>query len=406
MAKVLDVRQDFPLIHSKPDLVFLDSTASSQKPLAVIETLNNFYREQNANVHRGAYALSLQATEAYENARKSVARLIGAQEREVVFVRNATEALNLVAYAWGLHNLKSGDEILVSEMEHHANLVPWHLIGQLTGAIVKAIPVDENGRLQLDHLDTLINERVRVVSVVHMSNVLGTVNPIERIAQAAKAKGALMVVDGAQSVPHLPVNVAALGADFVAFSGHKMLGPTGVGVLWGRYEVLESMQPFLGGGDMIREVYIERSTYAKPPARFEAGTPAIAEAVALGAAAEYLMQVGMQQVWQHDRALVDYCLQRLDAELPEVRTYGPRGHDRGGVVAFSLGGIHAHDVACALDQHGIAVRAGHHCAQPLHRKMGLASTARASFYLYSTFDEVDRFIAALKEVRRFFKDWL
>jgi cysteine desulfurase/selenocysteine lyase len=400
------VRRDFPLIVEKPDLVYLDSTASSQKPHCVIEALSRFYRESYANVHRGAYSLSLAATEAYEQARRTLARFIGAEPEEIVFVRNTTEALNLVAYAWGLQHLREGDEILLSEMEHHANLVPWHLIARRTGARIKAIPLTPEGRLELAALDELLTERVRVVSLVHMSNVLGTVNPVAEVACRAKAVGALVVVDGAQSAPHMPIDVKALGADFFAFSGHKMCGPTGVGVLWGRAEVLQELPPFLGGGEMILEVHLDRSSYAKPPQRFEAGTPPIAEAVALGAAAEYLMGVGMERVWQHDRALVEYCLKRLDAELPEVRTFGPRGEDRGGVVAFTLGSLHAHDVACALDQYGIAVRAGHHCAQPLHRKLGLASSARASFYLYTTFEEVDRFIEGLKGVRSFFKDWL
>jgi cysteine desulfurase/selenocysteine lyase len=258
----------------------------------------------------------------------------------------------------------------------------------------------------LDALDSLLRGRVRLVSLAHMSNVLGTLNPVAQIAKAAKEKGALVVVDAAQSVPHLSVNVQELGADFLAFSGHKMLGPTGVGVLWGRYELLEAMPPFLGGGDMIVEVYLDHSTYAKPPSRFEAGTPAIAEAVALGAAAEYLMGVGLEQVWQHEGELLQYALARLDEELPEVRTFGPRGPDRGGIVAFNLGSLHAHDVACALDQYGVAVRAGHHCAQPLHRKLGVAATVRASFYLYTAREDIDRFIEALKRVRDYFKDWL
>lgn len=405
MIKTASYRRDFPLIVGKPDLVYLDSTASSQKPQVVIETLDHFYRETNANVHRGAYQLSLTATEAYEKARQSLARLIGAPAREVVFVRNATEALNLVAYAWAMHNLRAGDEILLTEMEHHANLVPWHFVARQTGATIKAIPITPQGRLDLDALDSLLTGQVRLVSLAQMSNVLGTLNPVAQIAKAAKDKGAVVMVDAAQSVPHLRVDVQELGADFLAFSGHKMFGPTGVGVLWGRYELLETMPPFLGGGDMIVEVHLDHSTYAKPPSRFEAGTPAIAEAIALGAAAEYLMGVGLEQVWQHDRELLEYALAGLD-ELPEVRTFGPRGPDRGGMVAFNLGSLHAHDVACALDQYGVAVRAGHHCAQPLHRKLGVAATVRASFYLYTTQEDIDRFIEALKAVRDYFKDWL
>lgn len=400
------LRQDFPLLVRHPELVYLNSAATSQKPEAVIEAVSRYYRELNASVHRGAYTLSAQASEAYEQARRTLARFIGAEEREIIFVRNTTEALNLVAYAWGLRNLRPGDEILLTEMEHHANLVPWHLVCERTGAKIKAIPLGDDGRLQLEHLGTLLTERVRLVSVMHVSNVLGTVNPVAQIAQAARAVGALVVVDGAQSAPHMPVDVRALGADFYAFSGHKMLGPTGIGVLWGRYEVLETLAPFLGGGSMIREVYLDRSTYAQPPQRFEAGTPAVAEAIGLAAAVEYLERLGMANVWQHELELAAYALKRLDEELPEVRTFGPRGPDRGGVIPFVLGSIHAHDVATALDQYGIAVRAGHHCAQPLHRKLGVAATVRASFYIYTTTEDVDRFIEALKKVRDFFKDWL
>ncbi|MBF6593404.1 MAG: SufS family cysteine desulfurase [Thermaceae bacterium] len=406
MGRLEAIRQDFPLIVGRPDLVYLDSAATAQKPAVVLEALQQFYLHTNANVHRGAYALSMRATQAYEDARRSLARLVGAQENEIIFVRNATEALNLVAYAWGLHNLKPGDEILLSEMEHHANLVPWHLIAGQTGAVIKAIPITPDGRLDLDGLDILLTPKVRLVSLVHASNVLGTLNPVAQIAALARDKGALVVVDGAQSAPHLPVRVKELGADFFAFSGHKMGGPTGAGVLWGRYEVLQQLPPFLGGGEMINEVFVDHSTYTKPPQRFEAGTPAIAEAVALGVAAEYLMNIGLERIWEHDRELVQYALTRLDQELPEVCTYGPRTADRGGVIAFTVGGLHAHDVATALEQYGIAVRAGHHCAQPLHRKLGVAATVRASFYLYTTHEEVDRWVEALKKVRDFFKVWL
>lgn len=399
------LRKDFPLLAQNPKLVYLDSAATSQKPKAVLEALERYYRELNANVHRGAYALSAAATLAYEEARKAMARFLNARPEEIVFVRNTTEALNLVAYAWGLRNLKEKDEILVTEMEHHAGLVPWHLVAERTGARIRAIPITEEGRLDLSQLDRLLSERTKVVSLVHMSNVLGTVNPVAEVARRAKEAGALVVVDGAQSAPHLPVDVKALGADFFALSGHKMLGPTGAGVLYGRYEVLEAMGPFLGGGEMIQEVHLDRSTYAKPPQRFEAGTPPIAEAIALGKAAEYLMALGMEKVWQHDRSLVEYALERL-SEIPEVRTFGPRGPDRGGVIAFTLGRLHAHDLATALDQEGVAVRAGHHCAQPLHRRLGVAATARASFYLYNTHEEVDRFVEALRRVRDYFKVWL
>jgi cysteine desulfurase / selenocysteine lyase len=402
---MLDVKKDFPLLVNNP-VTFLDSTASSQKPQVVVDALEHFYTHLNANVHRGTYQLSVAATEAYEKARQKVANFIGADEREIIFVRNATEALNLVAYAWGLRNLKASDEILLTEMEHHANLVPWHLVAKYTGASIKAVPVSAEGRLELNALETSLTDKVKIVSVVHMSNVLGTVNPVSEIANLAKAKDALFVVDGAQSVPHMPVNVKELGADFLAFSGHKMCGPTGVGVLWGRYDILKEMQPFLGGGEMISKVFIDHSTYAEVPQRFEAGTPPIAEAVALGAATDYLANIGMDKIWRHDHELVTYALKRLDEELPQIHTFGPRGKDRGGIIAFTLGNLHAHDLATALDEHGIAVRAGHHCAQPLHRKLNVPATARASFYLYTTKEDVDRFIEALKETRTFFKEWL
>ncbi|MGC8905407.1 cysteine desulfurase [Thermus sp.] len=399
------LREDFPLLAQRPELVYLDSAATSQKPRRVIEALKRYYETLNANVHRGAYRLSAEATEAYEEARRRLARFLNAEPKEIVFVRNTTEAMNLVAYAWGLRNLKEGDEVLVTEMEHHAGLVPWHLVAGLTGAKVKAIPLTEEGRLDLSALEGLLTERTKVVSLVHMSNVLGTVNPVAEIAKRAKEAGALVVVDGAQSAPHLPVDVKALGADFFALSGHKMLGPTGAGVLWGRYEVLEGMGPFLGGREMIREVHVDRSTYAPPPQRFEAGTPPIAEAIALGEAACYLMEVGMERVFAHDRALLEYALRRLE-EVPNLRVYGPKGPDRGGVIPFTLGRLHAHDLATFLDQEGIAVRAGHHCAQPLHRRLGLAATARASFYLYNTREEVDRFVEALLRIEAKYRAWL
>ncbi|RDI95118.1 SufS family cysteine desulfurase [Meiothermus sp. QL-1] len=400
------LRQDFPLLARHPHLVYLNSAATSQKPQRVIEAIERYYREQNASIHRGAYALSAQASEAYENARRTLARFIGAEPHEIIFVRNTTEALNLVAYAWGLRHLRRGDVILLTEMEHHANLVPWHLVAEHTGAAIRAIPLrPDEGVLELEALAQLLDERVRVVSLTHVSNVLGTVNPVAEVARAAKAVGALVVVDGAQAAPHKPVRVRELGADFYAFSGHKMLGPTGIGVLWGRREVLEGLGPFLGGGGMIEEVYVDRSTYAAPPARFEAGTPPVAEAIGLAAAAEYLLEQGLENIWQHEQALLHHALKRLEEELPEVRTFGPKGVARSGVVPFVLKGVHAHDVATVLDQHGIAVRAGHHCAQPLHRRLGVPATVRASFYLYTTQEEVDRFIEALKEVRAFFRGW-
>ncbi|WP_456414272.1 cysteine desulfurase [Oceanithermus profundus] len=399
------VKRDFPIFEHHEGLVFLDSAASSQKPRAVTEAMTRYYEHDHANVHRGAYGLSMRATEAYETARRRMARFLGAEADEVVFVRNATEALNLVAYAWGLEHLRDGDEVLVTEMEHHANLVPWQLVAARTGARIKAVPLTAEGRLDLDAFEALLSERTRVLAVTQMSNVLGTVNPVAELAASARERGALVVIDGAQAAPHLPVRVRELNADFYALSGHKMLGPTGAGVLWGRREALADLPPFLGGGSMIEEVTIERSTYAPPPQRFEAGTPAIAEAIGLGAAADYLMRLGMENVWAHDRALLEYALERL-AEVPDLHLYGPRGADRGGVIAFNLGRLHPHDLATALDERGVAVRTGHHCAQPLHRRLGVAATARASFYVYNTPTDVDRLVEALLEARKFFADWL
>ena len=399
------VKRDFPVFANNPGLVFLDSAASSQKPRAVTRAITRYYEHDHANVHRGAYALSTRATEAYETARRQMARFLGAETDEIVFVRNATEALNLVAHAWGLGHLREGDEILVTEMEHHANLVPWQLVAARTGARLKAVPLTDGGRLDLDAFETLLSERTRVFAVTQMSNVLGTLNPVAELAAAARERGALVVVDGAQAAPHLPVRVRELNADFYALSGHKMLGPTGAGVLWGRREVLRDLPPFLGGGSMIEEVTLERSTYAPPPQRFEAGTPAIAEAIGLGAAAEYLMRLGMENVWAHDHALLGYALERL-AEVPDLRLYGPEGPDRGGVIAFNLGSLHPHDLATALDERGVAVRTGHHCAQPLHRRLGVPATARASFYVYNTTADADRLVEALLEARAFFSGWL
>ncbi len=400
-----EVKRDFPIFANNPGLTFLDSAASSQKPRVVIDALAHYYEYDHANVHRGAYELSQRATEAYEHARAQLAGFLNADPDEIVFVRNATEALNLVAYAWGLANLRAGDEILLTEMEHHANLVPWQLAAQRTGAQIKAVPVTAAGRLDLDAFEALLSERTRVFAVTQMSNVLGAVNPVAELAAAARERGALVVVDGAQGAPHLPVRVDELNADFYALSGHKMLGPTGAGVLWGRRDVLGRMPPFLGGGSMIDRVEITSSSYTAPPQRFEAGTPAIAEAIGLGVAAEYLKELGMDDVWEHDRRLTRYALERL-REVPDLHLYGPTGEDRGAVVAFNLGSLHPHDLATALDERGVAVRTGHHCAQPLHRRLGVAATARASFYVYNDESDVDRLLEALLEAREFFKAWL
>ena len=399
------IRQDFPLlgrtVNGKP-LVYLDSAATSQKPAAVLEAMDEFYRGHYANVHRGAYALADEATTAYEEARAKVARLIGADTREVAFVRGTTSALNTVAWGWGLHHLRTGDRILLTMMEHHANIVPWQLVARHTGAELVYLPLTPDYRLDLDGLPALLDERVKVVSVTGMSNVLGTIPPLAEIAQAARGVGAVMVVDGAQAVPHLPIDVQALGIDFLAFSGHKMLGPTGVGVLWGRLEVLEEMEPFEGGGEMIRDVQLFESTWKEAPWKFEAGTPPITQAVGLGAAVDYLEKLGMPSVRHHEIELTSYALERL-AELPQLTVYGPsEPEERGGAMSFTLADIHAHDLATILDQEGVAVRAGHHCAKPLMRVLGVPATTRASFYVYNTQEDVDALVSALRRAAELF----
>ncbi|WP_448592963.1 cysteine desulfurase [Thermoflexus hugenholtzii] len=408
LQAILDVeriRADFPILHQtvngKP-LVFLDSAASSQKPIPVIEAMNAYYRTTHANVHRGVYRLSEQATALYEEARRKIAAFIGAASpKEIIFTRNATESINLVAYAWARPFLREGDEILLTEMEHHSNLVPWFLVAQEKGLRIRYIPIDEEGRLRLDLLDALLTERTRLVAVTMMSNVLGTINPLRPIIEKAHAVGAVVLVDGAQGVPHLPVNVQELGCDFLAFSGHKMCGPTGIGVLWGRRELLEAMPPFLGGGDMIRRVTFEGAEWNELPYKFEAGTPAIAEAIGLGAAVDYLSQIGLEAIHRHEQALAAYAMERL-SEIPGLRIVGPSPAERGGVVAFAMDRIHPHDIATILDREGICIRAGHHCAMPLHERLGLTATARASFYLYNTMEEVDRLAEGLGVVRRTF----
>lgn len=406
MSIPLDVRADFPLLQRSVDgkpLVYLDSAATSQKPRAVLEALQRYYEEYNANVHRGLYRIAEQATLAYEEARAKVAAFVGGRPEEVVFTRGTTEAINLVAYAWGDAFVRAGDEVLVTEMEHHSNLVPWQLLAQRRGARLRVLRVrPEDGTLDLDALDRLLTERTRVVAVAHQSNVVGTINPVRYISERAHAVGAVVVVDGAQSVPHMPVRVGELGCDFLAFSGHKMCGPTGIGALWGRRELLEAMPPFHGGGEMIERVELEHSTYKDPPHRFEAGTPNIADAIALGVAVEYLRALGMEAVREHEKALVRYAMAQL-AEVRGVRLYGPKDPElRGGALAFTLEGVHPHDVAQVLDEQGVCVRAGHHCAQPLHRALGLAATARASVYLYNTPEDIDALVRGLERVRAFF----
>jgi cysteine desulfurase / selenocysteine lyase len=404
---ILALRRDFPIlhqeVHGKP-LAFLDSGASSQKPRRVIDCIEDYYRTTNANVHRGVYKLSEEATFAFERARGKVAKFIGAASpREIIFTRNTTEAINLVARSWGDTNLRAGDRILLSVMEHHSNLVPWQMLAQRTGAELDYIGIDGEGRLVVEDLDRLLTGRTRLVALTHQSNVLGTVNPIAEIAARAHAVGALILVDGAQSVPHMPVNVQELGIDFLAFSGHKMCAPTGIGALWGKRALLENMPPFLGGGSMIKVVELHHVTYADIPARFEAGTPAIGEAIALGEACDYLSEIGMERIHTHEQALTGYALDRL-ASVAGLQIYGPQNtNERGGAISFTLEGVHPHDIAGILDGEGIAVRAGHHCCQPLHTLLDIPASTRASFYLYNTAEEIDRLAVAIEKAWRMFQ---
>lgn len=400
------VRADFPIlqreVHPGVPLVYLDSAASSQKPLPVIEAMNAYYRQTHANVHRGIHRLSEDATNAYEDARRRIARFINAPDPAgVIYVRNATEAINLVAYSWGRANIAAGDEILLTQMEHHANLVPWQMLAQEKGAVLRYLPFLPDGTLDLAQLPALLSEKTRLFAFTAMSNVFGTLTPVRALVDAAHSVGALALVDGAQSVPHLPVDVQALDCDFLVFSSHKMCGPTGVGVLYGRRAALEEMSPFMGGGDMIREVHMDGSRWNSLPWKFEAGTPAIAEVIGLGAAVDYLSNLGMGWVREQEHALVSYAVEKL-TQVEGLRIIGPSGEQRSGVAAFTLADIHPHDIAAILDSEGIAIRAGHHCAQPIHDHFGIAATARASFYFYNTFEEVDRLAAALEKVQSVF----
>jgi cysteine desulfurase / selenocysteine lyase len=400
MRSAAEIRLDFPIlarqVHDKP-LVYLDSTASSQKPRSVIETMTEYYQMYNANVHRGVYEISEEATARMEKARVKVARLINArQSKQVIFTRNTSESINLVAYAWGNANIHAGDLIVLTELEHHSNLVPWQLLAQRTGARLEFIPVDDNGLLRLDVYAQLLEQKPKLVAFAHMSNVLGTITPAREIIAQAHAVGALTLVDAAQSVPHLPIDVQELDADFLCFSGHKMLGPTGIGVLYGKRALLEEMPPFMGGGDMIRTVSLRESTWNDLPWKFEAGTPAIAEAIGLGAAVDYLNELGMENVARHEQEITTYALEQLRA-VPGLTIYGPQeAEQRGGVISFTLGDIHPHDLASILDQEvGVAIRAGHHCAQPLMERYSLAATARASFYVYTIPSDIDTLVQGL-----------
>jgi cysteine desulfurase/selenocysteine lyase len=413
MLDVDQIRADFPIltrqVHGKP-LAYLDNAATSQKPESVIQALDDYYRRYNANIHRGVHTLAEEATAAYENARRKVGRFINAYSpREVVFVRNTTEAINLVACSWGRAFVREGDVIILSVMEHHSNLVPWQLLAQATGARLEFIGLDSEGRLVLEDLDRLLDRfrgRVKLVAVSGMSNVLGTINPVTHIAARVHDSGALLLEDGAQSVPHLPVDVQASGADFLAFSGHKMLGPTGIGVLWGRKDILQAMPPFQGGGDMIKSVHLRESEWNDIPHKFEAGTPNVADAIGLGAAVDYLDGLGMENIKAHEQAMAAYALEHL-ATVPNLRIYGPPAAERGGVVTFNLirDGellVHPHDLASIVDREGIAIRAGHHCAQPLMEHYDVPATARASVYVYNTEQEIDRLAEALLKAQMVF----
>jgi cysteine desulfurase / selenocysteine lyase len=399
------VRADFPIldqeVNGKP-LIYFDNAASSQKPLAVLNAWRNYYEHDNANVHRGAHTLSGRATDAYEAAREKVAKFINASSsQEIVYTRNASEAINLVAYAWGLDNLQTGDEIILTVMEHHSNIVPWQLIAQRTGAVIKFVSPAVTGEFDLEQYKSLLSDKTKLVSVVHVSNTLGCVTPVTEIIQLAHAKGAKVLIDACQSVPHMPIDVQAMDCDWLVASGHKMCAPTGIGFLYGKLEVLRSMSPFMGGGEMIAEVFLDRSTYADLPHKFEAGTPAIGEAIALGAAVDYLSAIGMDEIHAYEQELTAYLMEQL-RQIPDLTIYGPL-ENRAGLAAFTAGNeIHANDIAALLDQSGVAIRSGHHCTQPLHRHLGISGTARASLYFYNTKSEIDAFIVALKDTLSFF----
>ena len=400
------IRRDFPIIKREighAQLVYLDNAATSQRPVQVLAEMTRFYRDHNANIHRGVHTLSVEATDLYEDARRKVARFINApRSEELVFTRNTTESINLVAHGWGRKFLQAGDEVVISEIEHHSNIVPWQMLRDERGIVLKYIPMLPDGTLDIEAARSIIGPKTKLLAVTAMSNALGTIVPLDVLIPMAREHGAKVLIDGAQSVPHMPVDVQALDADFLAFSAHKMLGPTGMGALWARYEILDAMDPFMGGGDMILTVTMEHSTWADVPAKFEAGTPNIGGAVGFGAAVDYLAALGMDAVRAHEIELTDYALRRL-GDVPGVSIFGPpSAQDRGGVISFELEDVHPHDVGQVLDTHGVAVRTGHHCAQPVMAALSVPATARASFYIYNTTDEVDRLAVALEEVARFF----
>lgn len=403
---VESIRSDFPILGEQVNghpLVYLDNAATTQKPRQVIDTLSDYYATYNANIHRGLHTLSERATNEYESARQRTAQFINAAKScEVIFTRGTTEAINVVARAWGDRNVNSGDEILLTEIEHHSNLVPWQMLAQRRGAQLRFIPTDLEGHVDLIEYERMIGKRTRIVAVTHMSNVLGVITPVAELIRIAHANGVPVLLDAAQSVPHMSVNVQELDADFVAFSGHKMLGPTGIGILYGKESLLDAMDPFIGGGSMIRVVELHESSWAGLPEKFEGGTPNIAGAIGLGAAVDYINQIGINNITAHEMSLTDYALQQLH-DLDSVRIFGPPDTtNRGGVISFAVGDVHPHDIGTLLDTDGVAVRAGHHCAQPLMRKLGVPATVRASIYLYNTSDEIDQLVASISRAKDFF----
>lgn len=403
--KINEIRQEFPILQrqigEKP-LVYLDNAATSQKPEAVLAVMDEYYRQHNANVHRGVHRLSEEATALYEDTRAKFARFINAaSDKEIIYTRGTTEGINLVAHTWGRANLRPGDEVLITEMEHHSNIVPWQILQAQLGFTLRHIPITDDGLLDLSQLDRLLTQQTKLVSVVHVSNALGTINPVADLAAAAHAAGAKILVDGAQSIPHLPVDVRALDVDFLVCSSHKMCGPTGAGILYGKRELLEAMPPFLGGGDMIREVKLTGSKWASVPHKFEAGTPSIAEVIGLGAAVDYLRNLGMGWVHEQEQRLTRYLYDRL-SQVEGLRILGPEAEQRGGLVAFTLNDVHPHDIAAILDSEGVAIRAGHHCAQPVHDRFNIAASARASVYFYNTEAEIDQLVVGLEKALAIF----
>tara|TARA_Y100001960_G_scaffold297488_1_gene343929 strand:- start:113 stop:1363 length:1251 start_codon:yes stop_codon:yes gene_type:complete len=394
------IRRDFPTlkreVNSGASLVYLDNAATSLRPIQVMAQITRFYRDHNSNIHRGVHTLSVEATEMFENIRSKVGKFINAEDsREVIFTRGTTESINLVVNSWGRKFLKPNDEVIISELEHHSNIVPWQMLRDSIGIKLKYIPMLDNGHLDMDVAESMINSKTKIVSITAVSNALGTIIPIEKVISLAKKQGALVLVDCAQSVPHLKVDVQSLGADFIAFSAHKMLGPTGVGVLWGKFDILDSMDPFLGGGDMILTVNMDHSTWAEIPSKFEAGTPNIGGVIGFGAAIDYLNDIGMENIRAHEVDLTDYALQKM-IDVPGITIFGPNlAKERGGVISFALENVHPHDIGQILDDNGVAVRAGHHCAQPVMNALGVPATVRASFYIYNTREDIDALVNGL-----------